>query len=141
MIKAGSVVKFEYTLSDDSGTILESNKGEEPITYTHGEHQIIPGLENGLVGMAVNEEKKLRVEPEDAYGPVNPQGFTEIPKSEVPEGNLNVGNVLHARGPKGENFSVRVHEIKPETVILDLNHPLAGKVLNFAVKVLSVDAA
>jgi FKBP-type peptidyl-prolyl cis-trans isomerase SlyD len=140
MIKNGSVVSFEYTLSDDDGKVIESNKGETPVTYTQGKNQIIPGLELGFLGMALDEEKRIRVEPEDAYGPVDPGGFKEVSRSEIPEKALAVGTMLRARGPKGEDFSVRVHEIKPETVILDLNHPLAGKTLNFDVKVVDVQA-
>jgi FKBP-type peptidyl-prolyl cis-trans isomerase SlyD len=140
MIKNGSVVTFEYTLSDDNGKVLESNKGEEPVTYTHGNHEIIPGLENGLSGMEINDEKKICVQPEDAYGPVNPEGFKEVSRNDVPVQSLEVGTMLRARGPKGEDFSVRVHEIKPESVVLDLNHPLAGKTLNFDIKILSVQA-
>jgi FKBP-type peptidyl-prolyl cis-trans isomerase SlyD len=88
--------------------------------------------------MEVNEEKNIRVQPEEAYGPFDPKGFKEVSKAEIPAQGLKVGTMLHARGPKGEDFSVRVHEIKPETVILDLNHPLAGKTLNFDVKVLDI---
>ena len=138
MIKNGSVVSFEYTLLDENGKLIESNKGEDPVTYTHGQHQIIPGLENGLSGMDMNQEKNIRVQPEEAYGPVDPKGFKEVAKTEIPAQGLKVGTMLHARGPRGEDFSVRVHEIKEETVILDLNHPLAGKTLNFDVKVLNV---
>src|SRR5258706_10945343 len=85
MITNGSVVNFEYTLSDDDGKVIESNKGEEPITYTHGEHQIIPGLEMGLLGMEVNEEKRICVQPEDGYGPINPEGFKEVARSRSEE--------------------------------------------------------
>jgi FKBP-type peptidyl-prolyl cis-trans isomerase SlyD len=138
MITKGSVVNFEYTLSDDDGKVIESNKGEEPVTYTHGERQIIPGLETGMLGMEVNEEKRICVQPEDAYGSLNPDGFKEVSKSEIPADSLRVGAMLHARGPEGEDFSVRVIEVKPETVVLDLNHPLAGLVLNFDVRVLSI---
>jgi FKBP-type peptidyl-prolyl cis-trans isomerase SlyD len=140
MIKNGSVVSFEYTLSDENGKLIESNKGEEPVTYTHGQHQIIPGLEKGLSGMDMNQEKNIRVQPEEAYGPVDPKGFKEVAKTEIPAQGLKVGTMLHARGPKGEDFSVRVHEIKEETVILDLNHPLAGKTLSFDIKVLNIQA-
>jgi len=141
MIKNGSVVSFEYTLSDEQGKVLESNKGEEPMTYTHGEHQIIPGLEKELSGMEVNDEKKISVQPEEAYGPVNPEGFKEVSRNDIPAQSLKIGTLLHARGPKGEDFPVRIHEIKPETVVLDLNHPLAGRTLNFDVKVLSIQGS
>jgi FKBP-type peptidyl-prolyl cis-trans isomerase 2 len=139
MIKNGSVVSFEYTLSDENGEVIESNRGEEPVSYTHGAQQIIPGLEKGFLGMEINEKKSIRVEPEEAYGPVNSESFKEIPKREVPAGALKKGTMLQARGPRGEEFSVRVHDITPETVVLDLNHPLAGKTLNFDVKVLSIE--
>jgi FKBP-type peptidyl-prolyl cis-trans isomerase SlyD len=141
MIKNGTVVTFEYTLLDDKGNFIESNQGEAPVTYTHGEHQIIPGLEKGLSGMEVNEQKRIRVQPDEAYGQIDPAGFKEVAKTEIPVDDLKVGTRLRARGAKGEDFSLRVHEIKPETVILDLNHPLAGKNLNFDVKVLSIHAA
>ena len=138
MIKSGSVVSFEYTVSDETGTVIESTKGEEPVTYVHGQHQIIPGLENGLSSMEMNEEKNIRVQPDDGYGPVDPEGFKEIPKNQIPAQGLKVGATLQARGASGEDVSLRVHEIKNQTVVLDLNHPLAGKTLNFAVKVLDI---
>jgi FKBP-type peptidyl-prolyl cis-trans isomerase SlyD len=138
MIKSGSVVSFEYTVSDETGSIIESTKGEEPVTYVHGQHQIIPGLENGLSSMEMNEEKNIRVQPDDGYGPVDPEGFKEIPKTQIPAQGLKVGATLHAQGASGEDVSLRVHEIKNQTVVLDLNHPLAGKTLNFAVKVLDI---
>ncbi|HWP60602.1 MAG TPA: peptidylprolyl isomerase [Candidatus Acidoferrales bacterium] len=140
MIQNGSVVSFEYTLSDDEGNFIESNRGEAPVTYVHGQRQIIPGLEKGLAGMELNEEKRIRVQPHDAYGPVDPKAFKEVPKDDIPPQALKVGTTLHARGPRGEEFSVRVHEIRPETVILDFNHPLAGKTLTFDVKVLDIQS-
>jgi FKBP-type peptidyl-prolyl cis-trans isomerase SlyD len=138
MIKSGSVVSFEYTVSEENGSIIESSKGEEAVTYVHGQHQIIPGLEKGLSSMQINEEKNIRVQPDDGYGPVDPEGFKEIPKSQIPVEGLKVGTTLRARGARGEDVSLRVHEIKNQTVVLDLNHPLAGKTLNFAVKVLNI---
>ncbi len=139
-IENGSVVKFEYTLSDEKGKLIESSKDKEPMTYTHGEGQIIPGLEKELTGMKVGAEKHVEVKPEEAYGPFNPKAFQEVPKSNLPAEALKVGAVLVARSPHGENFPVRVHEIKDETVVLDLNHPLAGKTLAFDVKIVSIEA-
>lgn len=138
MIEKGSVVSFEYTLSDDNGEVIESNKGKGPITYTHGQREIIPGLEKGLSGMEVNEEKNIRVQPEEAYGPVDPKGFKEVPKTDIPAEGLKAGTALSARGPKGEDHIIRVREVKTETVVLDFNHPLAGKTLNFNIKVLGI---
>jgi FKBP-type peptidyl-prolyl cis-trans isomerase SlyD len=138
MINKGSVVSFEYTVSDENGEVLESNKGKDPVTYTHGRHEIIPGLEKGLSGMEVNEEKSIRVQPKEAYGPVDPEAFKEVPKTDIPAAGLKVGTALGARGPKGEDLVIHVRDIKEETVILDFNHPLAGKTLNFDVKVLDI---
>jgi FKBP-type peptidyl-prolyl cis-trans isomerase SlyD len=139
MIKNGSLVRFEYTLSDENGKILQSNKGKDPITYTHGRHELIPGLEKGLSGMEINEEKNFCVQPEEGYGPLDPNGFKEVPKTEIPTAAQKVGTALSARGAEGENRVVYVSEVKQESVILDFNHPLAGKTLNFDVKVLNID--
>jgi FKBP-type peptidyl-prolyl cis-trans isomerase SlyD len=138
MIKNGHVVTFEYTVSDDENTFTETNKGEEPITFTQGAHEIIPGLENAFLGMTLNEEKHIRLPAEDAYGPIIPEYFRELSKSELPPGNLTVGTVLRGPGPNGQEVTVRIHEVKEESVIVDFNHPLAGKALNFDVKVLDV---
>ncbi len=139
MIREGSIVRFEYTLSDENGELIQSNKGKEPVSYTHGKREIIPGLEKGLTGMDVNEEKSLQVEPEDAFGSVDPKNFKEVPKSDVPEAALTVGAPLGAQGPSGEKVVIYVHEVKEESVVLDFNHPLAGKTLNFDIKVLDVE--
>ena len=139
MINDGSVVRFEYTVSDEKGEILQSNKGQEPVTYTHGQHEIIPGLEKGLSEMEVNEEKTIHVRPEEAYGKIDPKGFKEVPKSDIPISDPQVGTPLNARGPQGEEVLIHIREVKPDTVILDFNHPLAGKTLKFEVKVVGIE--
>ena len=141
VIASGSQVSLEYTLSDDKGKTIESNKGKEPLVYTHGNGQIIPGLEKQLLGMKVGGTKHVTVKPEDAYGPVNPKAYQEIPKTKVPPEALKVGATLVARSPQGQPFPVRVHEIKKETVVMDFNHPMAGKTLAFDVKVLDIKVA
>lgn len=139
MIRNGSVVRFEYTLSGENGEVIESNKGKDPVTYTHGQHEVIPGLENELSGMKVNEEKNICLQPEEAYGAVDPKGFKEVPKTEIPAAAIEVGTPLSARSSEGEDVIIRVHEVKQKTVILDFNHPLAGKTLNFDVKVTNIE--
>ena len=134
-IREGSQVALEYTLSDEAGTVIESNKGKQPMSYIHGKSQIIPSLEKELSGMKVGEEKKIQVKPEDGYGPVNPDAFQEIPKDKLPPEALKVGTMLMAQGPQGQGIPVRVHEIKDTTVIMDFNHPMAGKTLSFDVKI------
>ena len=138
-VETGSNVSIEYTLKDEAGQVLDSNKGKNPLTFTQGQQQIIPGLERELVGMHAGEEKKVVVKPEDGYGPVMPNAQTEVPKDAVPKEGLKVGTPLMARSGSGETRPVVVKEIKENTVVLDLNHPLAGKTLFFDVKVLGVE--
>jgi FKBP-type peptidyl-prolyl cis-trans isomerase SlyD len=141
VVKDGTVVSLQYTLSGEDGKTIESNKGKEPLKYTQGSRQIVPGLEKGLAGMKMGEEKRVKVTPEEGYGPVDPKGFQEFPKEKIPSEGLKVGSVLMARGPQGQQVPVRVHEIKEKTVVLDLNHPMAGKTLVFDVKVLDIQPA
>jgi FKBP-type peptidyl-prolyl cis-trans isomerase 2 len=138
-IEKGSKVQLEYTLTIDDGRVLDSNKGQEPLTFTQGQQQIIPGLEKALEGMHAGEEKKVTVNAAEAYGEVDPAAVTEVPKERVPAQSLTVGTELVARNANGETRTVRVKEIREKTVIIDLNHPLAGKTLVFDLKVLSVE--
>jgi len=137
MIENGSRVSFEYTVADESGKVIDSTQGD-PVTYTHGKQEIISGLEQGLSGMAIHEEKRIRLHPEEAYGPVNPEGFKEVEKIDIPIGGQKVGALLSARGSNGEDVIIRVSEVKNDTVVLDFNHPLAGKTLDFEVKVTNI---
>ena len=137
-IKDGSRVQLEYTLTDNAGTVLDSNKGAEPFAYTHGERQIVPGLESALAGKRAGDVAKVTVNPEDGYGKVDPKAQIEVGRERVPP-DIKVGSQLTGRDPNGGTRAVRVKEIKEKSVVLDLNHPLAGKTLVFDVRILSVD--
>ncbi|RMH08178.1 MAG: peptidylprolyl isomerase [Nitrospirae bacterium] len=137
-IAAGQDVSIEYTLKLDNDQVIDSNVGGEPLTYTHGAKQIIPGLEEALEGMAVGETKHVTIAPEDGYGPVNPNAFQEVPKELIPPEALQVGTQLQGRDASGRIVHPRIAEIKENTVVLDFNHPLAGKTLHFDVKVLDI---
>jgi FKBP-type peptidyl-prolyl cis-trans isomerase SlyD len=141
-IEQGSTVQIEYTLKDKdaAGEVLDTNKGQAPLTYTQGQEQILPELEKQLSGLHAGEEKKVTLKPEDGYGTVNPAAQAEVPKEILPATALTVGTRLMARNASGEARPVTVKEIKDKTVVLDLNHPLAGKTLFFEVKVLDVQA-
>lgn len=138
-IEHGSTVRLEYTLKDDTGTVLDTNKGGSPLTYTQGEQQIIPALEKQLTGLHAGDEKKVVLKPEEAYGTVDPSAQTEVAKELLPPEALGVGKRLMARDASGEERPVTIKEVKDKTVVLDLNHPLAGKTLSFDIKVLGVD--
>lgn len=136
MIEEGKTVGFEYTLSLEDGSVVQSNAGGEPLSYVHGQGQILPALEQALEGLGVDEEKTVTLSAEEGYGDVNPEAFQEVPAERVPEEAREVGVRLGVQGYKGP---VRVHEVKPEAVVLDFNHPLAGQALTFDVRVVSIE--
>jgi FKBP-type peptidyl-prolyl cis-trans isomerase SlyD len=138
-VENGSSVKIEYTLKDDQGAVLDTNAGKEALAFTQGAQQIIPGLDRALLGMKVGDSKKVTVKPEDAYGAVDPKAEAEVPKDSLPQGAAVVGTRLLARGQNGQPRPVTVKAVKDTTVLLDLNHPLAGMTLFFDVKVVSVE--
>lgn len=138
-IKNGDNVSVHYTGRLEDGSVFDTSlvEGRQPLTVTLGQGQLIPGFENGLIEMTVGELKTIEIEPESAYGEVNPQLMTEIPLSQVPEG-VKVGDMLQGQNQFGP-VNVTVKEIKEETVVLDMNHPLAGKKLIFDLEVVSVN--
>jgi len=138
IVKDGMNVSFDYTLKDTDGKVIETSKGNKPLNYIHGQKSMIPGLEKQLAGMKVGDEKNVRVKPEDAYGPVNKNAFQEVPKEKLPPNGLKVGAVLAAKSSEGQVVPMRVHEIKEKTVVMDMNHPMAGKTLVFDVKVVDI---
>jgi len=138
-IEKGSTVRIEYSVTDERGTLLDTNKGGKALEFTHGQQQMIPGIEHELLGMHPGEEKQLVVKPEDGYGAVDPTAQTEVPRDAIPPEAQEVGKQLVARTRTGQQRLVMVKEVKEQTVVLDLNHPLAGKTLHVDVKVLGVD--
>ncbi len=138
-IQDGATVRIEYTLKDEKGQVLDTNKGLPPLTYKQGGHQIIPGLEKAVQGMRAGEEKKVTIKPEEGYGPVDPKAQIEVPKERIPPG-AKVGSRLQGRSPTGEPQIALVKEIKEKTVVLDINHPLAGQTLVFEIKIVGVEA-
>ena len=138
VVKDGTVVSLQYSLSGEDGKLIESNKGKDPLKYTHGSKQIVPGLEKELAGMKVGGEKRVKVKPEDAYGAIDSKAFQEVPKEQIPANGLKLGAILAAKGPQGQEIPVRIHQIKEKTVVLNLNHPMAGKTLLFDIKILDI---
>ena len=139
-IQDGRTVKIDYTLTVD-GAVVDSSDGRGPLSYVQGQGQIIPGLERQLVGLHVGDAKEVTVSPDEGYGQMNPKAVREVPKTQLPADlTLAVGMVLRGTNKEGSPFRARIQKVEPETVTLDLNHPLAGKTLQFKVKVVSVSA-
>jgi FKBP-type peptidyl-prolyl cis-trans isomerase SlyD len=141
VIQKGSIVSIEYTLTDDAGAAIDSNVGKEPLTYIQGAGQIVPGLERELLGLKVGEQKKIHVKPEDGYGMPDQKAFRELPKEQLPAEALKVGAMLMSKSADGGVMPVRVHQVKEKTVVVDFNHPLAGKTLHFEVTVKNIQSA
>jgi FKBP-type peptidyl-prolyl cis-trans isomerase SlpA len=137
-IQSGDNVKVHYTGKLEDGSIFDTSltEGREPLETTLGQGQLIKGFESGLIDMSEGEKKTIEIESADAYGEYNPEMINEIPKTQVPEG-VKEGEMLQGMGPMGP-VNVKVVEVKEETVVLDANHPLAGKKLIFDLEVVSI---
>ncbi len=134
-------VGIEYTLTVD-GAVVDSTKGKPPFHYVQGRQQVIPGLERQLAGLRVGDAKEITVKPEDGYGVVDPAAVIEVPLAKLPKDvTPAVGMSLRGTNAQGQAFRAIIKEVKGETVVLDRNHPLAGKTLNFKVKVTDLKAA
>jgi FKBP-type peptidyl-prolyl cis-trans isomerase 2 len=138
-IKEGSFVKVEYTGTFEDGTVFDSTEDQgSPLEFQVGAQQVIEGFEKAIVTMGLNEEKEVTLQPEDAYGPYEDDMKREIPRDRMPAEGLEVGMTLMATMPNGMPIPVTIAEMNEKTVTIDLNHPLAGKVLNFKLKLVEI---
>jgi FKBP-type peptidyl-prolyl cis-trans isomerase SlpA len=138
-VESNSAVSVNYTGKLEDGTIFDSSlvEGREPLNVTLGQGQLIKGFENGLLGMTVGESKSIEIESEDAYGEYLDYLVQEVPLSQMP-GDVEVGTQLFSQTEMGPvNFVVK--EIKNDSVILDANHPLAGKKLVFDLQLIELN--
>ncbi len=140
-IAKDSVVAIDYTLTDDTGRVLDTSKDREPLSYLHGQGHIIPGLEAALDGKSVGDELKVTIPPEQAYGIRDERMIQNVPASAfsgVPE--IKAGMQFQANTPGGPRV-VTVVGVEADQVKIDANHPLAGVTLNFQVKIMEVRQA
>lgn len=133
------VVTLDYILTDDQGAVLDSSEGRGDFTYLHGASNIVPGLERALAGKSAGDELTVHIEPEEAYGERVNELVQQVPGDMFEtEQEITVGMQFHAQAAEGQMVVVTVTEIDDETVTVDGNHPLAGKALNFEVKVIDI---
>ena len=136
-LENGKVVKVHYTGTLENGDVFDSSVSRnEPIEFTIGGGQVIPGFESVVSEMTLGEKRNITLQPSEAYGEVIPENTQEIPKELAPEG-VEVGAMLTAETPQGP-VNVTVSEIKENSIVVDGNHPLAGKTLNFEVELVEV---
>lgn len=137
--KLHDTVRVHYTVSLKDGSVFDSTEGREPFQFTLGEGMVIPGFEKGVLGMKEGETKIFSVSPEDGYGEYNEDLVVTIDRAYIPPHiNPEVGMVLRVHAPHGGTTLVTVKEVGENTVMLDANHPLAGKELTFEVKLLEI---
>jgi len=137
-IKIGDTVKVHYTGKLEDGTVFDSSlvEGREPLETVLGNNMLIKGFENGLIGLSEGDKKTLEIEPLEGYGEYQEEMVNEIPKGNVPE-NVKAGEMLQGMSQMGP-INVKVIEVKDETVVIDANHPLAGKKLVFDIEVVNI---
>jgi len=130
--QVGDTVSVHYRGTLDDGSEFDSSAGRDPLQFTVGSGQVIPGFDNAVVGMAIGDKKEVRMEPGDAYGERTDERVIAVPKEQAPEG-LEVGQqVMLGQAP------ATVVEITDDTVTVDANHPLDGQALTFEIELVGI---
>jgi len=138
--KRGDTVHVHYRGTLDDGSEFDSSSGGEPISFTIGSGQVIPGFESAVEGMTPGEKKTSRFEVDDAYGERRDELVFQVPRDQMPDGEeVEVGDMLQVGFPDGGTAAVTVASLDEESVTLDANHPLAGKPLTFELELVSID--
>ena len=141
-IENQKVVTVHYHLTNAAGQVIESSRGRDPLTYLHGAGTLLASVERALTGLDVGATTTVELAPAEAYGEHDATKMETLPRSafaQVP--NLAVGMHLEGQDAHGQTFTVRVLEIREDTVVIDANHPLAGETLTFAIEVLAIREA
>jgi FKBP-type peptidyl-prolyl cis-trans isomerase 2 len=139
-IKKGDKIKVEYEGTLDDGTVFDSSKGKEPIEFEVGSGKVIPGFDDAVMGMEKGEEKEFKIKADDAYGQTNEKLIQIVPKDKLPKDPApKEGMMLGVQLPNGQKIPARITKVEADNVTIDLNHPLAGKDLNFKIKIIELN--
>jgi peptidylprolyl isomerase len=137
--KTGDTVQVHYTGKLDDGTKFDSSAGQDPLEFSIGAGNVIPGFESAVEGMAVGESKSIKIDAHDAYGPRHDQLVQEVPREQLPEDmQPEVGMQLQAQGEDGQMMRFVISGVSDETITVDGNHPLAGQSLNFDIELVAI---
>jgi FKBP-type peptidyl-prolyl cis-trans isomerase 2 len=137
--KSGDTVKVHYTGKLEDGTVFDSSRGGDPLEFTLGQNQVIPGFEQAVVGMEPGQSKTTEFGPEEAYGPRYDEMVVEVEKEQIPENiDPQVGQRLQIRQADGRAIGVTVTDVTKEKITLDGNHPLAGQDLQFDIELVDI---
>jgi len=138
-VKKNCLVRVQYRVTDDEGTEIDSSTPTAPLEFVCGRGDVISGLERGVIGLEPGASKRITIAPEDAYGPHNPAHVKTLPRAAFPVNmELIEGTRFSYRSEKGAEVMYRVKEIRPDSIVADYNHPLAGKTLFYDVTILDV---
>ena len=138
--KAGNTVKVHYTGKDETGQVFDSSRGRQPLEFTLGRRMMIPGFEAAVMGMSVGESKTVTIPADEAYGPRREELMLRSPQRAGPtERGARGGDCLEVRLATGQLAPVTVAEVTDEAIVLDANHPLAGKDLTFDIEVVEIE--
>jgi FKBP-type peptidyl-prolyl cis-trans isomerase 2 len=137
MIEKGNVVAVHYTGKLTDGNMFDSSVGREPLKFQIGSGQIIPGFESAIIGKNIGDKVTVNIPTDQAYGEIREELFVKVSKDQLP-GEVQIGQSLSAQAENGQEVNVTVMEINEDHVIIDGNHPLAGKELIFDIEVIDI---
>ena len=138
-VENGNTVTVHYTGTLNDGTEFDSSREREPFSFQVGAGQVIPGFNEGVIGMSTVDTKNITILSDEAYGPLNEDAFQEVTRDRFPENfEITVGETVHGETGDGRKFAARVAREQDGTITLDFNHPLAGQDLNFEIELLEV---
>ncbi|MEE4164679.1 MAG: peptidylprolyl isomerase [Desulfocapsaceae bacterium] len=138
-VKQGDTVQVHYTGSLTDGEVFDSSQGHDPLSFTVGSGQVIPGFSDAVVGMEVGDKKDVQIPVERAYGERDEEMVIVAPVEQIPPGlDPEIGQLLEVGGTGGEILRVRVVDLDDKNITLDANPPLAGQDLNFSIELVGV---
>ncbi|QTN39349.1 peptidylprolyl isomerase [Cryomorphaceae bacterium] len=138
-VKQNDTVRVHYTGTLADGEIFDSSREREPLEFTLGQGQLIPGFENGVIDMKTGETKTVHIPAAEAYGERREEMIQEVPKDQLPEEiKPEVGMTLFSRTPDGREMPLIVSEVLETSIMVDANHPLAGKDLTFEIELVEI---
>ena len=138
--KANDKVKVHYKGTLNTGEVFDSSEGREPLEFTLGSGQVIPGFDNGVMGMQVDESKTINIPAAEAYGEPKAELIHQVAKTQLPpEIKPEVGLRLSSQAPDGSQIPLVVTEVTEDSITVDANHPLAGQDLNFELTLVGIN--
>jgi FKBP-type peptidyl-prolyl cis-trans isomerase 2 len=138
--KKGDKITIHFTVKTDDGQIVESSNENEPQTFQIGDHNLLPGLNKALLGLKKGDKKTITIPPDEAFGERKEDLLREAPKTII-KGDVKgtEGEIVELNSKEGKHYLATIQEVKKDTIILDLNHPLAGETLTFEIQVVDTE--